>query len=116
METTVICAAISAAATVIVAVVEAIAARERAKDKQERAQLAAQQKLQEQLMLQLIKGSWAAIALGEATAKAVQKIPDAHCNGDMHAALEYASEVKHDQKEFLAAQGIHAVFDTGTAA
>lgn len=53
----------------------------------------------------------AAIALGEATAKAVQRIPDAHCNGDMHAALEYAEKVKHEQKDFLARQGIGSLYD-----
>lgn len=52
-----------------------------------------------------------AIALGEATAKAVQRIPDAHCNGDMHAALEYAEKVKHEQKDFLARQGIGSLYD-----
>ena len=31
----------------------------------------------------VIRGVNAAIALGEATARAVQRIPDAHCNGDM---------------------------------
>ncbi|WP_417176215.1 hypothetical protein [Anaerotignum sp.] len=41
------------------------------------------------------------MALGEATARAVQRIPDAKCNGDMHKALEYAEAVKHQQKEYL---------------
>lgn len=49
----------------------------------------------------LIKSVGAAIALGEATARAVQRIPDAKCNGDMHAALEYAEKVKHEQKDFV---------------
>ena len=53
----------------------------------------------------------AAIALGEATARAVQRIPDAHCNGDMHAALDYAAKIKHAQKDFLTSQGIHAIID-----
>lgn len=48
----------------------------------------------------------AAIALGEATARAVQRIPDAHCNGDMDAALNYAAQVKHAQKDFLYGQGV----------
>ena len=48
---------------------------------------------------------------GEATAKAVQRIPDAHCNGDMHAALEYAAEIKHRQKDFLAQQGVEAMHE-----
>ena len=108
-------ALISAAAAVVVALIEAIAARDRRRDKKEREKAAEQQKMQEQLMLKLIEGSWAAIALGEATAKAMQRIPDAHCNGDMHAALDYA-EVKHKQKEFLAERGIHSILDNGVAA
>lgn len=66
---------------------------------------------QKELVLILIKGTRASIALGEATAKAVQRIPDAHCNGDMHAALEYATGVKHEQKDFLARQGVNALLD-----
>lgn len=61
--------------------------------------------------LLMIKSSGAAIALGEATAKAVQRIPDAHCNGDMHAALDYAQKIKHEQKDFLAEQGLSALYD-----
>ena len=56
------------------------------------------------------KGVGAAIALGEATAEAVQRIPDAHCNGDMHAALEYARKVKHEHKEFLTEQSVQALY------
>lgn len=58
----------------------------------------------------LIKSVGAAIALGEATAEAVQRIPDAHCNGDMHAALEYARKVKHEQKDFLTEQGVQSLY------
>lgn len=43
----------------------------------------------------------ASMALAEATARAVQRIPDAHCNGDMDAALTYATKIKNDQREFL---------------
>lgn len=52
----------------------------------------------------------AAIALGEATARAVQRIPDAHCNGDMDAALDYAARVKHAQKDFLYGQGLKNIY------
>lgn len=52
----------------------------------------------------------ASIALGEATARAVQRIPDAHCNGDMHAALNYASEIKHRHKEFITKQTVDALY------
>lgn len=67
------------------------------------------EKAQEDLMLLMIESNNAAIALGEATARAVQRIPDAHCNGDMHGALAYATQVKHKQKEFLARQGVSAI-------
>ena len=73
------------------------------------------EKAREQNELLLIRGTSAAIALGEATARAVQRIPDAHCNGDMHAALEYATTVKHEQKDFLTKQGIHAIYDWNNA-
>ena len=66
---------------------------------------------QQELILILVQSTRASIALGEATAKAVQRIPDAHCNGDMHSALEYATSIKHQQKEFLDRQGIHALLD-----
>lgn len=58
----------------------------------------------------VLKGVNAAIALGEATARAVQRIPDAHCNGDMHTALAYAEKIKHEQKDFLTEQSIDAIY------
>lgn len=68
------------------------------------------EKAREQFEFTTIQATWAAIALAEATARAIQRIPDAHCNGDMHKALEYAEKVKHDQKEYLAKQGISALY------
>jgi len=64
----------------------------------------------EQHEFMIVQATWAAIALSEATARAVQRIPDAKCNGDMKKALEYAERVKHDQKDYLARQGIHALY------
>lgn len=58
----------------------------------------------------MVKSIGAAIALGEATAEAVSRIPDAHCNGDMHAALEYARKVKHEQKDFFVEQSVHEIY------
>lgn len=58
----------------------------------------------------VIEGVNAAIALGEATARAVQRIPDAHCNGDMHQALEYAEKIKHKHKDFMTEQGVDALY------
>lgn len=102
---------ISAVAMIVVAVIEAIAAADRRKARKEREAEEQQQRTYEELMVLLIQGNWAAIALGEATARAVQRIPDAHCNGDMHAALKYATDIKNQQKEFLAKLGIHAVLE-----
>ena len=70
-----------------------------------------QDKSQKDLIVLLVQSTNAAISLGEATARAVQRIPDAHCNGDMHAALEYATSVKHRQKDFLTKQGVDALLD-----
>lgn len=60
--------------------------------------------------LYMVKSIGAAMALCEATAKAVQRIPDAHCNGDMHAALEYAEKIKHEQKDFLQEQALKNIY------
>lgn len=71
--------------------------------------LDAKEKAREEHEFLLIKSVNASIALGEATAEAVARIPDANCNGDMHAALDYAREVKHEQKDFLNRQAVHAI-------
>lgn len=62
----------------------------------------------QELILLLVQSTRASIALGEATAHAMQR---GHTNGDTEAALAYATEVKHKQKDFLARQGIHALLD-----
>ena len=88
--------------------------REKKRDDEEQQRRAAEEKREknrEKQELFLVQGVGAAIALGEATARAVQRIPDANCNGDMHAALEYAAKVKHEHKDFLTEQGIGALFD-----
>lgn len=59
------------------------------------------EKAREKSMVLLIKGVGASIALGEATAHAMQL---GHPNGDMEAALSYAQEMKHAQKDFLTEQ------------
>ncbi|MDD3251744.1 MAG: serine/threonine protein kinase [Lachnospiraceae bacterium] len=77
---------------------------DRQKDVDEREQA------REQNQYLLIKSVGAALALGEATARAVKRIPDAKCNGDMDAALNYATEIKHEQKDFLTRQGIKDLY------
>ncbi len=81
-----------------------------AEDAKLEAERVKQEKSRKAFEKNLLATSNAALALGEATARAVQRIPDAHCNGDMHAALNYAAKIKHEQRDFLAAQGIDNIF------
>lgn len=64
----------------------------------------------EQLMLIIMRNSRATNVLAEATAKAVQRIPDAHCNGDMTAALKLAEQIQKEEKDFMFDQGIKHIF------
>lgn len=64
----------------------------------------------EALMLIIMKNSRATNVLAEATAKAVQRIPDAKCNGDMTAALELAAKIQKEEKDFMFDQGIKHIF------
>lgn len=64
----------------------------------------------EKLMLMIMQTSRANNVLAEATAKAVQRIPDAHCNGDMKSALERAERIQKEEQEFLIDKGIKHIF------
>lgn len=64
----------------------------------------------ERLMLIIMQTSRATNVLAEATAKAVQRIPDAHCNGDMTAALEQAAKIQKEEQQFLFDQGVRHIF------
>lgn len=44
----------------------------------------------------------------EAIAKAVQRIPDAHCNGDMKAAIEKVESSLNEQRAFLREKAVEA--------
>ena len=63
----------------------------------------------EKLQYMMLKALDGSLCLSEATAKAVQRIPDAKCNGDMHAALNYELEQKHDLENFLTRQGVNHI-------
>ncbi len=76
-------------------------------DKRE-AEIEEREEAREKLLLMLVESVSASLALSEATARAVQRIPDAHCNGDMHEALDYAVSIKHKQRDFLSTQGVHS--------
>ena len=64
----------------------------------------------EKLMLIIMQNSRATNVLAEATARAVQRIPDAQCNGDMKAALELAAKIQKEEKDFMFDQGIKHIF------
>lgn len=64
----------------------------------------------EELMILIMQTSMATNVLAEATARAVQRIPDAHCNGDMKSALEKAAKIQAKEKELLMDEGIKHIF------
>lgn len=65
-----------------------------------------QEKAREEFDIILIESINSAVALGEATANALK---NGHANGDTEAALEYARDVKHKQKEFLTRKGVEQI-------
>lgn len=89
-----------------------ITKRDKAAEKRETERSEATEKREkerEDMEYNLLTAVNASIALGEATAKAVQRIPDAHCNGDMTAALQYTTTVKHELKNFLNRKAVEKV-------
>lgn len=63
-----------------------------------------------EIMLLIMRTSRATNVLAEATAKAVQRIPDAHCNGDMTSALAEAEKIQKEEQTFLVNQGVEHIF------
>lgn len=64
----------------------------------------------ERMILLIAQNSRATYTVAEATAKAVQRIPEAHCNGDMTAALEQAKRFQMEEQQFLIDQGVKRIF------
>lgn len=88
--------------------------RDSEKEKREAEEKAAREEREkntETLMLMIMQTSRATNVLAEATAKAVQRIPDAHCNGDMKDALERANRIQKEEQQFLIDQGIKHIFE-----
>lgn len=78
-----------------------------AKETKRRAEDEERETARKKSMVLIVKGVGAAIALGEATAHAIQ---NGHPNGDMEAALAYAQRVKHEQKDFLTEQASENIY------
>lgn len=64
----------------------------------------------EKLMMMLVNTSKANNRLANATARAVQRIPDAKCNGDMTQAIADAEKYLQEEKRFLMELGINHLF------
>ena len=64
----------------------------------------------ERMILLIAQNSRATYTVAEATARAVQRIPEAHCNGDMTAALEQAKKFQMEEQQFLIDQGVKRIF------
>ena len=65
----------------------------------------------QKMMMMIMQTGRANNVLAVATAKAVQRIPDAKCNGDMTSALEEASRIQKEEKNFLMEMGVKRVFE-----
>ena len=65
----------------------------------------------EALIMMMIQSSKANQIGITAIARAVQRIPDAHCNGDMTAALAEMEEIQKKEKQFLMDKGIKYIFE-----
>lgn len=70
-----------------------------------------QQKNMEDLIMMIIQSSKANQIGITAIARAVQRIPDANCNGDMTAALAEMEQIQEQEKKFLMDKGIKYIFE-----
>lgn len=70
-----------------------------------------QQQNIEALIMMIVQSSKANQIGITAIAKAVQRIPDAHCNGDMTAALVEMEKIQQQEKQFLINKGIKYIFE-----
>ena len=69
-----------------------------------------QQENIEALIMMMVQSSKANQIGITAIARAVQRIPDAKCNGDMTAALQQAKKFQMEEQQFLIDQGVKRIF------
>lgn len=70
-----------------------------------------QQENIEALIMMIVQSSKANQIGITAIARAVQRIPDAQCNGDMTAALAEIEKIQQQEKQFLINKGIKYIFE-----
>ena len=65
----------------------------------------------ESLVLMMMQTSRANTVGITAIARAVQRIPDAQCNGDMTKALEEMEAIQRKEQQFIVDKGIKYIFE-----
>ena len=114
MTEAIVCAVIAAIAAVTVGLINAFSQKKTKQDlsaefQKELQEAREKERAWQKYEIYMIKGIMASNTLSEATARAVQRIPDAHCNGDMETALEEEEKVKKEIQLFLAKQGVNNI-------
>ena len=81
-------------------------------EREKKRQLATEEreKNYEKIMLMIMQTGRASFVLSKATAIAVQRIPDAKCNGDMTAALKEAEKIQKEEQQLLIDAGVAYLF------
>ena len=79
-------------------------------DQQEERQLE-REKNQEKLMVMMMNSTKANSIGIQAVARAVQRIPDAHANGDIDSAIEEMNKLQKEEDNFLTEQGVKYILN-----
>ena len=79
-------------------------------DQQEERQLE-REKIQEKLMVMMMNSTKANSIGIQAVARAVQRIPDAHANGDIDSAIEEMDKLQKAEDNFLTEQGVKHILN-----
>lgn len=82
--------------------------KKREKEREEKEKL--REERQEKFTLLLIQSVHQANVVARATAVAVQRIPDAKCNGDMEKALKTADDLQMKEKDMLIELGLGVIY------
>ena len=106
MTEAIVCAVIAAIAAVTVGLINAFSQKKTKQDlsaefQKELQEAREKERARQKYEVYMIKGIMASNTLSEETARAVQRIPDAHCNGDMETALEEEEKVKKEEGKKL---------------
>ena len=79
-------------------------------DQQEERQLE-REKSQQELMVMLMNSTKANCIGIQAVARAVQRIPEAHANGDIDSAIEEMNKLQKEEDNFLTEQGVKHILN-----